>query len=500
MAAKGAGDMLAGKLDFLLKLTDTSNSALGRALGFDPSYISRMRSGKRGLPRDRFFLEPAAAYFARELQDYPLRKSAAAEAVCPGQSWPETEKEAEKLLLSWLSQDDRQDMDRVDQLLHSLAAARLLWPAAKVPPAREEAFPTVFYYGTEGKREAVLRLLNDYCAAEEAKELLVCSDEKSDWFFADEKYARLCTEAIMRLIGRGTRIRIIHTVSRSRSEMLDGLNRWLFLYLTGAVEPYFYPKAKDEAFRRTLIIARGSCAILGSAFGEGEGLNLLISDRAAVAALTEQYQDYLSMCVPLIRIIKPDRHEDMIDLLRAFEAEEKSRIVAQRLPLGCSLPKEVMAAFGRRGEARLERFLLEAARQMEAQLDAGLTLTELLSLPPAEEVRAGRVRQPISDFLGFDLRYTPEELKAHLGQVISLLRTQPNYSVVLTDRIPEGTTIYAKEDLGCIIVRLGEPTTAFYITEERLTDAFWTYLQRSADLGQNRELVIRRIEEYMAEL
>ena len=71
--------MLAEKLDFLLRLTDTSNSALGRALGFDASYISRIRSGKRGLPRDRFFLEPAAAYFARELQDYPLRKSAAAD-------------------------------------------------------------------------------------------------------------------------------------------------------------------------------------------------------------------------------------------------------------------------------------------------------------------------------------------------------------------------------------------------------------------------------------
>ena len=67
--------MLAGKLDFLLKLTDTSNSAMGRALGFDPSYISRMRSGKRGLPRDRFFLEPAAAFSRGNCRITPCGKA-----------------------------------------------------------------------------------------------------------------------------------------------------------------------------------------------------------------------------------------------------------------------------------------------------------------------------------------------------------------------------------------------------------------------------------------
>ena len=165
--------MFAGKLDFIMKLTDTSNSALGRDLGFDPSYISRMRSGKRGLPRDRFFLEPAAAYFARRLQEHPLGKSAAAEAVCPGRDWPESENEAEKLLLSWLGQDERQDMERVDRLLNGLAAARLLWPEAKMPTQREAPSGAAFYYGTEGKREAVLRLLNDYRAADAPTELLV---------------------------------------------------------------------------------------------------------------------------------------------------------------------------------------------------------------------------------------------------------------------------------------------------------------------------------------
>ena len=492
--------MLAGKLDFLLRLTDTSNSALGRELGFDPSYISRMRSGKRGLPRDRFFLEPAAAYFARELQANPLRKNAAAEAVCPGRSWPETENEAEKLLLGWLNQEEQQDMERVERLLSGLAAARLLWPEAKLPPAAEKPASAGFYYGTEGKREAVLRLLDDCCVSGDPTELLVYSDQGKDWLFADAAFTRRWSEAVLRFIGRGGRLRIIHSISRSRGEMLDGLGKWMPLYLTGAVEAWYYPKPSDGAFRRTLIIARDRGAFTSNSVGDGEGLNLLVSDPAAVGALTKEFQDYLSLCVPLMRVFRPENHADMLKLLRDFEEAPNSRIVAQRLPLGCSLPRSIAVAFGKRCEPELEKFLLEAARQMNAQLDAGLTLTELLSLPPVKEVRAGHVRQPLSEFLGYDLRYSPEELKAHLRRVVSLLRSRDNYRVVLTDRVPAGTMVYAKENYGCIIVRRGAPTTAFYITEERLTDAFWTYLQHSADLGQSQDLVIRRIEEYIAEL
>lgn len=491
--------MLAGKLDFLMKLTDTSNSALGRDLGFDPSYISRIRSGKRGLPRDRFFLEPAAAYFARQLQDYPLRKNAAADAVCPGRNWPEAENEAERLLLGWLAQDERQDTERVDRLLNGLAAARLLWPEAKLPPAAEAPAGVAFYYGTEGKQEAVLRLLNDYCAADAPTELLMFSDEKSDWL-TDESYTRSWLEAALRLIGRGVHIRIIHPLTRDWGALLDGLRRWLPLYLTSEVETWYYPKPRDGIFHRTLFVAVGHGALASSSVGESDGLNLLVSDPAAVAVLAREFQDYLALCAPLIRVYKPEKRRDVWELLAEFEAAPHSRIVAQRLPLGCTLPKEVTAAFGRRAGQELEHFLRDASAQLEQHLAAGLTVTELLNLPPAEEVRNGLIHQPLSDYMGFDLRYSPEELKAHLGQVTALLRRRDNYRVVLTDRIPEGTMLYAKEDLGCFFVRIAAPTTVFYCTEKRLTAAFWSYLQQKADLGQSRDLVIRHLEEYMDKL
>ena len=57
------GQGVSGKIDFLMRVTGTSNAQLARALSFDASYISRIRSGKRGLPPELPFIEPAAAFF-----------------------------------------------------------------------------------------------------------------------------------------------------------------------------------------------------------------------------------------------------------------------------------------------------------------------------------------------------------------------------------------------------------------------------------------------------
>ena len=74
---------LAEKLDFLMTLTATSNSTLGRALSYDASYISRVRAGKRGLPRRQPFVQPAAEYFARKII-LPVQQNAAASLLTPG--------------------------------------------------------------------------------------------------------------------------------------------------------------------------------------------------------------------------------------------------------------------------------------------------------------------------------------------------------------------------------------------------------------------------------
>lgn len=56
------------KLDLLMKLLSVSNSELAKAVYIDPSYISKLRKGKRKAPKSSEFLFDISDYFV-ELAD-----------------------------------------------------------------------------------------------------------------------------------------------------------------------------------------------------------------------------------------------------------------------------------------------------------------------------------------------------------------------------------------------------------------------------------------------
>ena len=62
------------------------------------------------------------------------------------------------------------------------------------------------------------------------------------------------------VILKGNRIRIIHTVSRALNEIFDAITQWLPLYLTGSIEPYYYPRSQDGVFSAYLIHCTADCS------------------------------------------------------------------------------------------------------------------------------------------------------------------------------------------------------------------------------------------------
>ncbi len=63
------------KLDFLMNITKTSNSALGQKVKLDASYVSRLRKGQRSALKDFSCIHSMAEYFARNCKEDYQRKA-----------------------------------------------------------------------------------------------------------------------------------------------------------------------------------------------------------------------------------------------------------------------------------------------------------------------------------------------------------------------------------------------------------------------------------------
>ncbi len=315
---------LAEKLDFLMSLTNTKNASLGHALNFDPSYISRIRTGKRGLPKGQPFVEPASVFFARAIrEDY--QKEAAIKELRLATPWPQDERSTAQILMIWLSGRFRtpQDEQRMEDALASLKSSFAENDAADVSyvPGKGSAASSLAFFGNAGKRDAVITFLEDLVQTGKAHTLLLFSDEDMSWMYEDESFIHTWLILMQQLIGQGSRIRIIHSLGRSAGDMWEAVRCWLPLYGTGAVEPWYCPRLRDGIFRRTEFIAQGHSAVFASSIpGQTDDpLNLLIRDRESAETMQKEFEAFLALCKPLMDIYRPEKAEELKELQDALQ-------------------------------------------------------------------------------------------------------------------------------------------------------------------------------------
>ena len=367
---------LAQKLDFLMDLTQTKNSVLGRALNFDPSYISRIRSGKRKLPKGQPFLEPACAFFARAIrEDY--QREAAAKELRLSTPWPQEEKDAVQLLLIWLSGKFQTPQEEL-RMDNTFASMKNPFMETKDPdtiyvPGMGNVISSQFFFGNEGKRDAVITFLKDLANTGKPHTLLLFSDEDMFWMYEDESFIRTWLILMQQLIQAGSRVRIIHSIGRNAGDMWEGVRSWLPLYSTGAVEPWFCPRLRDGIFKRTEFIAQGHSLMFASSVPgqSGDSINILIRNREVAEAVRPEFEAFLALCKPLMDIFHPDSKDDLNELEDALLNTSGELLTAESSGMKILLKKGI-ASLVVKEEPPYAAFIIKEPR-MVAALEQYLT-------------------------------------------------------------------------------------------------------------------------------
>ena len=505
------------KLDFLMNITNTSNSALGQKVRLDPSYISRLRKGKRNASKDEAVINNMADYFARHcVSDY--QRKALSDTLNINMAVFDIF-ELSEYIAKWLINKKDDEIKAIGGFLDNL---NKLDTNSKLPTKKTETnkkknespksphSETLIYYGIEGKRQAAEYFLMEVVAQDKPQTLLLYSDEATDWMTEDPEFAARWVELMIAVLSKGNRIKIIHTISRDLDEMLKAIRQWMPLYMTGLIEPYHYPKKRDGVFKKTMFVCPGVTAVISSSVGQSinQAANLLVRNLDAVSAYTEEFHQYLNQCKPLMQIFSTKEKESYLQTLWEFEKEKSDSMIKTESLSIATMPEEVSSAvLSRIGieNSALAEYQRRRVKNFEKNLQTN-TFCEIVPVFDLDAVKENRIKVSFSDIMsGGSVYYTKEEYIGHLDHLVYLLNAYDHFHVNIIEGIPESNyTVYAKEDLGVIVAKTSTPPVILAINETNMTAAFWDYLrdifgEKDYQKLSNREQA-RKLEEYIQQI
>lgn len=508
--------LFSDKLEFLLDMTSTSNAQLARIINVDPSMISRLRKGRRGIPHDNSYIEAMADYFSKQLtKRYQL--SALSEMLgCEELCHPVQPHLLRMILSEWLLSARYDEDNKARPLLKTFdrlplyhdkngadntAAGDVKWNNSKL----------FVYYGNEGKRRAVCVFLQKILRYGTNCTIQVSSDESSEWIVENDDFAAKLSRMITALREKGCRCQRIAASASDINYSFDSIARWLPLMSSGSLESFHYPRMRDGLYRRTIIVVPDFGALVSTSVGHQResGATFLTLEKATVNCYAKEFSDYLSVCKPMTKTHGGAQMCNML-LLRALGYESTFSSCIQQsgslssITMPPSVVKNIISKTKIPASQKLLRRLREDAWHFE-DIVKEHRIIDIFPLAPLEEIAAGKVPVAASQILcGDTCYYSMIEYKLHLQHIAALLKKHPNYHLIQNcgEHI-RSDIIYIREGNLALLYKDTAPASIIEITESNLITELWEYMLREIEPKLSpaaREDVIARIERLVMEI
>jgi hypothetical protein len=418
--------MFAEKLNFLISIIGISGGELAHAISLDPSYISRLRRGKRALPKDQHFTESISSYFATQItSEYQNKLMCDALGIT---EWPEAPEKAQKYILNWLLTENPRQRNIIRTIFKQITDSSPLdvstqvenlpdWPECK-NDERE------IYFGKKGREEAFLHFLAIATDTSESDEMQMFCNEDLSWQIGTPGYRNKVESLFTAYAKAGNTIKIIHSLSEDTDAMLDMLQTWIPIYLTGYVEPFYYPKIREDFYRRTAFVVPGVAAMLSSSLNgnTAEAMTFILKDKEAIKVVESELSYLMSQSNPLAKVFSSRDEESLHNVIRNFFKAKADTILLHGDITPLILPDNI-----RKSKDAKNFSCFKNVENLLKKYD----FTDIMSMPDVAKICDGKTPVPLFEVIGSNQAFlTKEEYLKNLYHMIEFLTTEENYHVL----------------------------------------------------------------------
>ena len=470
------------KLDILLRELDINISRIAAFLHYDPSYLSKIRTGKRNPAHQQQFIEKICEYVASNYKDEQDRKKVTYLIQCNEDEITDSSLYRKKLR-EWLSSSKPEDVDYVSGFLRKVDSFNLddyirviHFDSFKVPKVPFQLPVSRHYYGLKEMREGELDFLKHTVLSKSMKPLYICSDMPVEDMAADKDFAKKYMFGLAMVLKKGLHIHIIHDVERPMKDMMLGLENWVPLYMTGQISPYYLKGVQNRVYSH-LHYCSGQVAMTGDCIsGHHDLAHYYLTSRKEEVSISQKNMEFLlKKAHPLMDIYREERKKELYAALIENAGKEGRRRRVLAVPDLGVLPKKLLEEILERNHVSADdkTTIIEYYRRdrecLETVLKHSIVEDEVSEICEEEYGKYPPVLPIAECFLEKDIRLTYEEYHACIGAAENYAKANENYQFNLTKiKGFHNIQITCFEGKWCMISKNRAPAIHFVIHHPKL--------------------------------
>lgn len=478
-------EQLSNNFNEIIYILNINMAELSRFIGYDASFLSKIRNGTRFPSKPQDFIEAISNFIVLKYNEKEYKKKISLLINIPIESLDNTD-EYKRQIKKWIASNNPKSDTNITNFLENLDKFNLNeyieaihFNDLKVPFIPFYKVTSRNYYGLEEIKKGELDFFKATVLSKSSEPVFMCSDMPMEDMAQDIEFGKKWMYAIAMVLKKGLQLNIIHNLDRPFKEMMLGLESWIPIYMTGQVSPYYLPSTNNNIYNH-LNYTSGTVALNGECINgyHKSTKYYLTNKKEEVSYYKTKSEQLLNKAKPLMKIYRIENKNAFHSFVLSSE-----KINATRKRTLSSLPIHTISKpllqkilkYNNISEQESKKIILEISKYNDAikkMIDNNIFIDEIPIIDKKEFENSPLFLLLSNVFYESKIYYKYEDYLEHLEMTKEFEKNNSNYKLILKPfNTFKNIDLFICKNNWIMISKTNSPSIHFVIQHPKLMNA-----------------------------
>ena len=469
----------------LISTLNINVAELARYIGYDSSYLSKIRSGSRKPQNIGDFISAICKYVSINYSDSTNTQKIS--YMIDENSSTLNNEELINSLSHWLSKVDAIEyssptesfLSKLDEFDLNEYIKAIHFDTLKVPTIPVSLPKSKSYFGLNGFKDSQIDTIKAIALSKSHNDLYFYSNMSMVEASKDMDFTKKFMFGLAACMKKGIQINIIHNLDRPFKELMLGLEGWLPLYMTGLITPHYLKNNANDLFSH-LTCTNGNVSLNGY-YATGNINNAVFymtNKKEEISNYVENTKTVWKKSMPLMDIYNAERKADFAKLFEKYKKIKEDRLnIFATLPFYTMSEKLLDKILSRNNIDEIDKNMISSHLKEEKgriiSLLKDCSFNDEITIVSKDEFEKAPVSLSLS-YIFYDkkIQYSYEEYLEHIEDIKRFAKENANYTFKESNRSPFKNINLSIINGKCVIIsKENAPSIHFVIYHPKLVDA-----------------------------